>query len=558
MTNAFGRHQSGTYTYSKDKPVFDELDTRIDANQRRLTAEIRPSYDFIVCGSGSSGSVVARRLAETGNASVLLLEAGGTDDLPSVSDPNQWHSNLKTERDWGFEALPNPRLNGRRLPLSMGKVLGGGSSINAMGWARGHKNDWDYFAEEAGDPSWGYESILGIFRNIEDWQGAPDPVRRGTGGLVHVEPASDPNPLAPAVLGAARSIGIPTFDDHNGQMMEGAGGGALFNFRIRNGRRQSVFRTYAYPYMDRPNLTVLTGALVTRVLLKGKCAVGVEFLHEGAIHRITARCETVLSLGAINTPKVLMQSGIGDARELTQAGIEVAQHLPGVGRNFQDHILVPCVWDYRTPLPPRNGGGEATVFWKSDPSLATPDVQVLMAQFPLTTPEVAHFSPPPGSWSLLPSLVRPGSRGRLRITGPKPADPVEIVADTFSDPADMKALIQAVELSREIGNSPAMSPFVKREVMPGMLAGSALENFVRDAASTVHHQTCTAKMGRDGMSVVDSRLKVYGVDNLRIADGSILPRVTTGNTMAPCVIIGEQASEFIKAEHGLAVAATSA
>jgi choline dehydrogenase-like flavoprotein len=162
----------------------DELDTRIDANQRRLRAEIRPSYDFIVCGSGSSGSVVARRLAETGEASVLLLEAGGTDDLPSVSEPNQWHANLKTERDWGFEASPNPRLNGRRMPLSMGKVLGGGSSINVMGWARGHKNDWDYFAEETGDPSWGYESVLGVFRSIEDWQGAPDPVRRGAGGLV--------------------------------------------------------------------------------------------------------------------------------------------------------------------------------------------------------------------------------------------------------------------------------------------------------------------------------------------------------------------------------------
>jgi choline dehydrogenase-like flavoprotein len=528
-----------------------ELDTRIDANQRRLRAEIRPSYDFIVCGSGSSGSVVTRRLAETGDASVLLLEAGGTDDLPSVSEPNQWYANLKTERDWGFEALPNPRLNGRRLPLSMGKVLGGGSSINGMGWARGHKNDWDYFAEEAGDPSWSYESILGVFRSIEDWQGAPDPVRRGTGGLIHVEPARDPNPVAPAVLGAAQSLGIPIFDDQNGQMMEGPGGGTMFNFRIRNGRRQSVFRTYAYPYMDRPNLTVLTGALVTRVVLEGKRAVGVEFLHEGTIHRIAARCETVLSLGAIHTPKVLMQSGIGDARELTQAGIEVAQHLPGVGRNFQDHILVPCIWEYRTPLPPRNGGGEATVFWKSDPSLATPDMQVLMAEFPLTTPEVAHFSPPLGSWSLLPSLVRPGSCGRLRITGPKPSDPVEIVADTFSDPADVKALIQAVELSREIGNSPVMSPFVKREVMPGNLAGSALENFVRDAASTVHHQTCTAKMGRDGMSVVDGRLRVYGIDNLRIADGSILPRVTTGNTMAPCVIIGEKAATFIKREAGL-------
>ncbi len=529
-----------------------ELDARIAANQRRLRADLQASYDFIVCGSGSSGSVVARRLAESGAASVLLLEAGGTDDLPCISDPLQWHANLKTERDWGFEALPNPRLNGRRLPLSMGKVLGGGSSINVMGWARGHKNDWDSFAEEAGDPSWSYESVLGVFRGIEDWQGAPDPVRRGTGGPVYVEPARDPNPLAPAMLAAAQSFGIPTFDDQNGQMMEGPGGGALFNLRIRNGRRESVFRSYAYHYMDRPNLTVLTGAQVTRVVLEGKRAVGVEFLYEGANRRIAARSETVLSLGAINTPKVLMQSGTGDADELTAAGIEVVQHLPGVGRNFQDHVLVPCIWEYQTPLPPRNSGGEATLFWKSDPSLATPDLQALLAEFPMTTPEVGHFAPPPGSWTLAASLVRPGSRGRLRIAGPRAPDPIEIVADTFSDPADMKAMIRAVSFCREIGNSAAMSPFVKREVMPVNLAGGALENFVRDSASTVHHQTCTAKMGRDGMSVVDGQLRVYGIDNLRIADGSVMPRVATGNTMAPCVVVGEKAAAFIRSEAGLA------
>jgi choline dehydrogenase len=526
-------------------------DARVLANQRQLAAHVRASYDFIVCGSGSSGSVVARRLAESGEASVLLLEAGGTDDLPSIHDPMQWHANLGTERDWGFAALSNPRLNGRRLPLSMGKVLGGGSSINVMTWARGHQHDWDGFAAETGEPAWSYRSILGAFRSIEDWRGAPDPVRRGTGGLVYVEPARDPNPLAPAALEAAQVHGIPTFADHNGAMMEGAGGGALINVRIRDGRRQSVFRTYAYPYMDRPNLTVLTGALVTRVLIEDNRAVGVEFLHEGAIRRIMAGCETVLSLGAIHTPKVLMQSGIGDAHELIPAGIAVAQHLPGVGRNFQDHILVPCVWEYRTPLPPRNSGGEATFFWKSDPSLPTPDLQAFVAEFPVLTPEVAHFAPPPGSWSLLASLVRPGSRGRLRLTGPRPSDPIEIVADTFSDPADLKALVRAVELCREIGNAPPLRPFAKREVMPGKLSGCALENYVRDAVSTVHHQTCTAKMGRDEMSVVDGRLAVHGVQNLRIADGSVLPRVTTGNTMAPCVIIGELAAGFIKRKAGL-------
>ena len=437
-------------------------------------------------------------------------------------------------------------LNGRRLPLSMGKVLGGGSSINVMAWSRGHKNDWDCFADEAGDPGWSYEAVLGIYRRIEDWRGTPDPLRRGKGGLVYVEPARDPNPIAPAMLGAARSLGIPTFDDQNGEMMEDEGGAAIANVRIRDGRRLSIFRTYTYPYMDRPNLTALTGALMTRVVFDGKRAVGVEFLRDGQSHRIAARCEVVLSLGAINTPRVLMQSGIGDESELTHAGIDVVQHLPGVGRNFQDHIVVPCVWEYKTPLPPRNNGGEATFFWKSDPSLDTPDLQPFQAEFPFSTPETAHFSPPAASWSMLPGLVRPRSRGHLRITGPNPSDPIKIVANTFSDPADMKALIRSVELCREIGNSAAMSPFVKREVMPGNLAGRALESFVRDAASTYWHQTCTAKMGRDEMSVVDSRLQVYGIDNLRIADGSIMPRVTTGNTMAPCVVIGERAAQLIR------------
>src|SRR5712672_765900 len=279
---------------------------RVRANQQKLTADLKPHYDFIVCGSGSSGSVVARRLAENAKVSVLLLEAGGSDDMPSVMEAGQWPLNLGSERDWDFVAQPNPHLNGRSIPLNMGKVLGGGSSINLMCWARGHKNDWDFFAAEARDAAWSYESVLNIYRRIEDWHGAPDPKYRGTGGPVYVQPAPDPNPVAPAALEGARSVGIPTFENQNGRMMEGAGGASIFDLRVRDGCRQSVFRSYVFSYLDRPNLTVLTGALVTRVTfdqVERTRVSGVEFSYDDNLHRVAAGSEVVLSLGAIHTPK---------------------------------------------------------------------------------------------------------------------------------------------------------------------------------------------------------------------------------------------------------------
>lgn len=225
----------------------EDFAERVRVNQTKLTSELRPHYDFIVCGSGSSGSVVARRLAENPDVSVLLLEAGGSDDVPSVMEADQWPANLGSDRDWAFQAQSNPHLNGRSIPMNMGKVLGGGSSINVMAWSRGHKNDWDYFASEAGDPAWSYESVLNIYRRIEDWHGAPDPKYRGTGGPVFVQPAPDPNPIAPAMLEGARSVGIPTFENQNGRMMEGAGGSSILDVRLRDGKRQSVFRSYTFP-----------------------------------------------------------------------------------------------------------------------------------------------------------------------------------------------------------------------------------------------------------------------------------------------------------------------
>jgi choline dehydrogenase len=544
LTNGNGNSESNACA-----PEFIE---RVNANQQKLAAELKPHYDFIVCGSGSSGSVVAGRLAEDPNVSVLLLEAGGTDDIPAVREPGQWPMNLGTERDWGFKGQANPHLNGRSMPLSMGKVVGGGSSINGMGWARGHKSDWDFFVSESGDPAWSYESVLNIYRRIEDWHGAPDPKYRGTGGPVFVQPAPDPNPIAPAMVAGAGSIGIPTFEHHNGRMMEGEGGAAIFDLRVRDGQRLSVFRSYTYPRMDQPNLTVLTHALVRRVIFDGKRATGIEFAYDGKTHRIGARCEVVLSLGTMHTRKVRMLAGIGDAAELRRLGIPLIQHLPGVGQNFQDHFAIGCIWEYNEPLAPRNNGGEATYFWKSDPSVETPDLQTCHIEVPFCSAETAaKFNPPPASWTLFGAVVRPKSRGRIRLTGSKADDPIQIEANTLSHPDDLKAAIAGVKLCRAVGNSLPLRPYTKREVMPGNLKGTALEDFIRDGAATYHHQTCTAKMGRDSMSVVDGKLKVYGIDNLRIADGSIMPRVTTGNTMAPCVIIGERAAEILRAEHQL-------
>jgi choline dehydrogenase len=436
--------------------------------------------------------------------------------------------------------------------MSMGKVLGGGSSINVMIWARGHQSDWDFFAREAGDPAWSYASVLQIYRRIEDWHGAPDPAYRGTGGPVFVQPASDPNPIAPAMLEGARSVGIPTFENQNGRLMEGAGGASIMDVRVREGKRQSVFRSYTFPVMDQPNLTVLTHALVTRLTFEGKRATGVEMVYDGKTQRVGAGLEVVLSLGAIQTPKVLMQSGIGDQAELQHLGIPVVQHLPGVGQNFQDHVHFDCVWEYQQALPPRNNMGEATFFWKSEPGLDTPDLHTCQAEFPFSSAEnSARFGLPESAWSLFGGVVRPKSRGHLHLLGPGPLDPIEIEANFLSHPDDLKAAIACVELCREIGNSAALRPFARREVMPGNLKGAALERFVRDAAVTYWHQTCTARMGRDPLSVVDGHLSVYGVTNLRVADGSIMPRVTTGNTQAPCVIIGERAAEVLRTEYRL-------
>jgi choline dehydrogenase len=515
----------------------------------RRVKRLRKHYDFIVCGAGSGGCAVARRLAENASVQVLLIEAGGHDAIPEVTDGTLWFQNIGSARDWAFQGRPTPTLNGRTPPFPMGKVLGGGSSVNGLVWARGHKNDFDSWAQETGNPAWSYESVLKIYRRIEDWDGPPNPRLRGTGGVVKVSLPQQPiNPLAPALIEAAKAFGMPTPADLNAETMESAGGAGMPNLIVRNGRRVSMAAAYIHPYMDRPNLTVLLNTEVGGLVLKGRRVVGVQVRSDSSVSTIGATHEVILSTGAINTPKLLMLAGIGPEADLTRLGIPVLQKLEGVGQNFQDHILLGgCMWESPVPVPGRNNSAEFTFFWKSDAALKTPDLQPFLEEFPYTS-EVTReqFEIPANAWVLAAAIVRPTSRGHLTLGSTNPAEAPLIYPNFLSTEQDIKALTRCVEICRELGNSQYLRPYAKREIMPGPLAGPELAHFIRNAAGTYFHETCTAKMGRDEMSVVNGSLMVYGIEGLRIADGSVMPTITTGNTMAACVIIGERCAEEIK------------
>jgi choline dehydrogenase len=528
----------------------DELDA-IRANQAERVAKLLPAYDYIVVGTGSAGSALVGRLsAARPDASILVLEAGDWDTAPSVMDPGVWFTNLGTDRDWKDVAIPSSGTNNRAIPEHMGRVVGGGSSINATIWARPFKADLEHWAAESGDKAWGYEHGLSIYRRVENWQGRPDARYRGQGGPVWCQPAANPHPLAPAMLAACKSLGMPVLDDQNGAREEGPGGFALMNQIIRDGRRQSMARSYLYPALARKNVTLLVNTHVDRVTLAGQRATGVEIASAAGPRRIQARQEVILCSGGINTPKLLMLSGIGDEAQLRTHGIKTAVHAPEVGQNFQDHLLHGgCIWEPREHIPHRNSAANAAGFAKSEPALASPDVNLVQIELPYASDVVGkRYSPPNTSWALCAGLVAPKSRGEVRLRSANPADRPVVDARFLSHPDDVKALAFGIEMAREIGNSAAMSDFVKREVAPARkLTGADMENFVRDGATTYFHQAGTCRMGKDSNAVVDARLRVNGVRNLRIADSSIMPRIASVATMATCVLIGERMAEILTA-----------
>ena len=432
----------------------------------------------------------------------------------------------------------------------LGRVVGGGTSINATIWARPFKADLDHWADITGDRAWGYEHGLEIYRQIEDWQGDADAHYRGTGGPVWCQPAHDPSPLVPALLEAATQIGHTVLPDQNGAREESTGGFALMNQIIRDGRRHNMAKAFLYPVLAQQNITVLTRAHVNRVVLQGDRATGVEVDIDGHPVIVGATSEVILSAGGINAAKILMLSGIGDAADLRTHGIDVVVNAPEVGANFQDHILHGgCLWEPAEPQQPRNSGANAAGFWKSDSGLASPDINIVQIEIPYASEVLAkQYNPPASSWALCAGLVAPKSRGRLQLLSADPKDRPILDAAFLSDPDDVTALAKAIELCRELGSSAAMWPFAKREVMPGRtLSPSELTEFVRNGATTYFHEVGTCRMGRDSTAVVDPQLRVNGVRNLRVADASIMPRIVGVATMATCVLIGVRMAEILEA-----------
>lgn len=526
----------------------DELDA-IRANQTERAKKLQAAYDYIVVGTGSAGSALVGRLAAARpNASILVLEAGDWDTAPSVMDPSVWFTNLGTERDWKDIAIASSSTNNRAIPEHMGRVVGGGSSINATIWVRPFKADLEHWADESGDKAWGYEHGLSIYRRVESWQGTPDARYRGKNGPVWCQPAANPHPLAPAMLAACRSLNLPVLDDQNGAREEGNGGFALMNQIIREGRRQSMARSYLYPVLSRKNVTLLVNTHVDRLTFAGNRATGVEIASASGPRRIQARSEVILCAGGINTPKLLMLSGIGDEAHLRSHGIKTLVHAPEVGQNFQDHLLHGgCLWEPKEHQPHRNSAANAAGFVKSQAALASPDVNLVQIELPYASDVVGkRYAPPNTSWALCAGLVAPKSRGELRLKSANPADRPIVDARFLSHPDDVKALAHGIELAREIGNSAAMRDFVKREVAPAQkLTGQDMENFVRDGATTYFHQAGTCRMGKDDKAVVDAKLRVNGIKNLRIADSSVMPRIASVATMASCVLIGERMAEIL-------------
>jgi choline dehydrogenase len=512
--------------------------------QSTRKAKAPVAADYIVIGAGSAGATVAGQLALRTGASVLVLEGGLSDDTPLITDPARWPEALGSPFTGNYNTTPQTHANDRVVPYPRGEGLGGCSSVNCMIYNRGSASDYDDWAYN-GATGWGWDSVLAAYKELEDWQGGASALR-GAGGPLHV---TQPDPAkghegARAFMAGAKALGYPESKDFNVQLE----GPAWVNMTVYAGKRQNSAAAFLRPAMEKTaKLTVLTEAPVMKLVIeKGRC-VGVTYLHAGKPVTVRANKEVILSAGALMTPKLLMLSGIGNAATLKRLGIAPLVDLAGVGENLQDHVLGAGVnYEAKRPVPPSNYNlSEVYMWWKSDSSLPVADISALYVSVPFATKEL-NLQQEHG-YAILSGVMRPKSRGSVRITSSNPLAAPLIDPNYLAVEQDLVALKAATDLARAIGNSDAYREIRKEELLPGKAALSPVDyrDFLRKSVSTFFHPVGTAKMGTDAASVVDPQLKVYGVEGLRVADASVFPTITTGNTNAPSIMVGWRAAKLI-------------
>jgi choline dehydrogenase len=516
--------------------------------QSRSRSQSKGPFDYIVVGAGASGSVLGAELSRTG-VDVLVVESGGADSSPTIGNPSIWFYNVGGDLDWKLPIAPVPQLNNRQFNMALGRVLGGGSSINAMVWSRGLAADYDAW-ERNGAAGWGFKDVLPVFKSQEDWEGGANEWR-GVGGPIQVRRVGTPHPTAPAFLEAARQMGFAAVDDMNGPMRPGAG---YINMNIAaDGTRVSAARAFLRPNLGRPNLTLLLDAHVTKVLFEGDRATGVEIVTADGVRTVAATREVILAAGTIHSAQLLMLSGIGDADELKKMGISPVANLRGVGQNLHDHVLVSgVIYKYKGKMPDRpadSNAVDAEVYLASGLSSHPADINLVLEQLPIATPEAAarFGAPPQEGFTIAPALVQPTSRGRVRLASASWRDAPVIEANYLSTDQDMAAMVRAIELARELGRQTAFDSVREAEVVPGPNATRRedLVDLARTASASFGHAVGTAKIGVDADAVVDSHLRVHGIRGLRVADASVMPSIVAAPTNAPSIMIGGRAAQLI-------------
>jgi choline dehydrogenase len=506
--------------------------------------DVMTHYDYIVVGAGSAGCVVANRLTEKSDATVFLLEAGSPDTKPEIYIPSAFMSLLGSEVDWAYFSEPEPFLNDRKMFCPRGKVLGGSSSINFMMYVRGNHHDYDHW-QSLGNSGWSYEGVLPYFKKSEHQQRgiSADHAIDGELSVTDIKPSAV---VSQRFIDACVSMGYDYNADFNGAQQEGAG---PYQLTVKDGKRHSAAAAFLLPILQRPNLTVTTGALVTRLLFEGTRAVGVEYLHEGTLHRVRANQEVILSAGAFDSPKLLLLSGIGNPDYLQTMGLPVVAALPGVGQNLQDHLLVSVVYEATQAVYPAvsSNGVEAGLFLHSESNVeVAPDLQFFFGPIQFLP---SGYTPSEFGFTGAVSLTHPQNVGNVGLRSLDPNDAPMFQMNYLQYEADVQKLVAAIKVMRQLLQSSDFDEFRGREIAPGaeIQSDAAIEAYIRDACSTVYHPVGTCKMGTDAMAVVDSELRVHGIEGLRIVDASIMPTITTGNTNAPTIMIGEKAADFIKA-----------